>query len=71
MDELIWILNFCAMRDMTKDSASFTSIDSILAASDVSCSVVYKKTSLPSMPKTIKATDSGMFNIYIITFRFY
>ncbi|XP_069801524.1 coiled-coil domain-containing protein 63-like [Dendropsophus ebraccatus] len=60
MDDLIQVLNFCALRDRIEGSFSSTSIPSILEASEISCSVGAKKVSLPAMPKTIKATGKSV-----------
>ncbi|XP_075706958.1 coiled-coil domain-containing protein 63-like [Rhinoderma darwinii] len=63
MDDLLQILNFCGFQDTAKSSLLSTSIDSLLDASDATCSVAHKKISLPSMPKMIKATDDSVVEV--------
>ncbi|KAM4047180.1 coiled-coil domain-containing protein 63-like isoform 2-T3 [Anomaloglossus baeobatrachus] len=60
MDNLIQILNYCALGNMVGESLSSTSISPALIASKVSCAVGHKKISLPSMPKTIRPTDDSV-----------
>ncbi|XP_075119177.1 coiled-coil domain-containing protein 63-like [Leptodactylus fuscus] len=54
IDELLQILNICAIRDKVKSSISSTALDSLSDTSDMPYSSVRRKKVLPSMPKRVK-----------------
>ncbi|XP_069615841.1 coiled-coil domain-containing protein 63-like [Ranitomeya imitator] len=57
MDKLMQIHSYSALGAAAQGSLSSATISATLVTSNVSCIVGLKKISLPSMPKTIKATD--------------